>query len=199
MDLIQENLTAVILAGGNSSRFGSPKELARFDESRLIDISVKIAKELTSDIIIINKNNFLMYSQDIPVYSDLIPNCGPLGGIYSALHFSKNNWIATIPCDMPLLNPEIYRYLFAKRKDYFSIVAKSETGLEPLVSIWTKTKLGKVKNKIQNGKFSTRICQKELSAVEVDVTKMKNYKIEWFFNINYKRDLEHLNKNIMKV
>jgi molybdenum cofactor guanylyltransferase len=198
MDLIQENLTVVILAGGKSSRFGSPKELARFDESRLIDISIKIAEELTSNVFIISKNNFLMFSRNLPVYSDLVPNCGPLGGIYSALHFSQNNWIATIPCDMPLLNPEIYRYLFSKRKNKLPIVAKSENGLEPLVAIWHKDSFEIIKCKIQNKKFSTRNCQSELEVIKVDVTQMKNYKNEWFFNVNYKRDLELLSKIAIK-
>lgn len=192
-----KNITAAILTGGKSSRFGSPKELVKFNENRLIDISIKTAKKLTSEIIILSKKEFLFLSETLPIYSDLIPGCGPLGGIYTALHFSQNNWIATIPCDMPLLDPEIFHYLFSKRQNKLPLLAKSEYGFEPLVSIWNKDCLEKIKRKIQNVEFSVQNCLKEMNAVEVDVTRRPNYKKEWFFNINCKKDLRRLNKIVM--
>ena len=42
---------------------------------------------------------------------DILPRCGPLGGIYTALKTSRTNGILFLACDMPLVSAGLLRWL----------------------------------------------------------------------------------------
>ena len=87
-----EDITAVILAGGKSSRFGSNKALAEFKGIRLIERVTDILGKIFTKLIIIT-NSPVEYSYlNIPLYQDLIEGLGPIGGIYTGLDAINNDW-----------------------------------------------------------------------------------------------------------
>lgn len=185
------DLTAAILAGGKSLRFGSPKYQARFRSATLLDTIIEIARDISLDIIVISGRNSISLQKNIPVYHDIQPDCGPLGGIYTALLYAENPSVAILPCDMPLMNPAIYKILRKELSPSHPVAAISHRGLEPLVSIWPKQlSIPTIETNLEKRKFSIYQTLAELRAQLVYIPlALKNYKTNFFSNINYENDL----------
>ena len=49
---------------------------------------------------------------------DIVPRCGPLGGIYTALKRSRARAILFLPCDMPLLESETLHWAFKQFEEH---------------------------------------------------------------------------------
>jgi len=185
-------LSAAIIAGGKSRRFGSPKALAVLGNTTLIDYAIHTARAISEEIVISYGDDNLFAGKSIPVIPDEIPGCGPLGGIYTVLLHAKTSWAAVLPCDLPLLNSQIYEILFAARRKDCPVVALSERGVEPLVSIWPQNLADPLGEFIQKGEFALHKVVRELKAVEA------NYRAEFFFNVNREEDLDRIRKIVQK-
>ncbi|GAB4377810.1 MAG: molybdenum cofactor guanylyltransferase [Calditrichia bacterium] len=190
--MIQE-ISAAILAGGKSTRFGEPKETARFQDYTLLEIALSTARNISDSIMVVGGSHLQRLAEPIKVYPDIIPECGPIGGIYTALFHTRTPYVAVLPCDMPLLNPAVYRLLFVHRSGNRPVVATSEKGLEPLVSIWHQDALPFLTAHILEGHFGLRGLLRELGMIELHVPDMlPDYHPHIFLNINYKKDLKAL-------
>jgi molybdopterin-guanine dinucleotide biosynthesis protein A len=186
------NVTAAVIAGGKSNRFGSPKQNALYSGRSLMDYAVKKAQRISEDAIIVGNVQRDFNQHPLPVINDIVENSGPLGGIYTALHFSSKKYVAVLPVDMPLLSISIYRFLYTSLRAENPVVAVSEKGVEPLVSIWPIRVLNYLKNQIDVKDFRLHHILKLLNAVEINVSIIPGYNPAWFENINFKKDLKHL-------
>jgi len=188
--MIIKNLTAAIIAGGKSRRFGEPKALAFYKSKRLIDYALNLAQQISPKVFLVNGRSVAFEDIDIPVINDIIPDIGPIGGLYTALSNSTTPFIAALPVDTPLLTMEAYQLLSKFMEKNRPVIAKSEKGLEPLISIWPVVILPLIESQIQQGNYSLRAIFREKEAVIVDFPKvMKDYNPHLFLNINYKKDL----------
>ncbi|MEE9169896.1 MAG: molybdenum cofactor guanylyltransferase [bacterium] len=183
--------TAAIIAGGKSSRFGEPKALARFQSRELIDYAIDLASSISHHQILVYGDENIFAKKNIECIPDLIPKCGPLGGIYTALTHAATSWIATLPCDMPYLAPEVYETLALHRSQNRPIVAVSHKGVESIVSIWPRSLAGRIEDALREGKLAIHTVLGEFHAVETVLPEvMPNYQETWFLNINKLEDLQ---------
>ncbi len=188
-----KNTTSAILAGGKSSRFGSPKINARIGEHTLLEKMLQIARHISPNAMLISGRNNLALSPVTPVYPDLIPDCGPLGGIYTALYYSSLPYVCILPCDMPLLKPAIYSILCHYISDNAPVVAVSGKGIEPLVSVWPKKLLPIIHDEILGGNFPIKETLQKLQATRVDIKNhLTEYSQDIFRNINFQSDLQYI-------
>jgi molybdopterin-guanine dinucleotide biosynthesis protein A len=99
-----------VLAGGQSRRFGSDKALAMLGGKPLIEHAIA-ALSAQTDAVIVCGREWTDWVADRPA-----PGLGPLGGINAALHCALERGfdaVLTLPCDTPLLPPDIRRHLAA--------------------------------------------------------------------------------------
>ncbi|MGD9900338.1 MAG: molybdenum cofactor guanylyltransferase [Calditrichaceae bacterium] len=186
-------ISAAIIAGGKSARFGIPKVTAVYQNKRLIDWAVLLAENITSHIVIVSGPEEIKYFDHIRSVRDKVIDRGPIGGIYTALEFFPDEWVAVLPCDMPRLSAKVYHYMMKFRSDNQPVVAKSAKGLEPLVSLWPGNALSTVEKSILEGNYSLHKLLSRLNAVQVDIPEeMPDYKPEYFYNINTQDDLMKL-------
>jgi molybdopterin-guanine dinucleotide biosynthesis protein A len=183
-----KDLTIAILAGGQASRMGQSKIFIRYKNKPLIAFPISLAKELSSQIIFITRNLPVYFSHSLNTYRDIYPGKGPLGGIYTALYYSKTRFIASLPCDMPFLTPTLYQILYKNRSHHHPTVLKSVKGIESLLSIWPRELLGKLKYHLDQNNLKLYQVIKELNAKEISVEFDKKI----FLNLNTTRDLEKL-------
>ena len=185
--------SVAIIAGGKSERFGEPKDRALLNGQSLLEYALNLALALSPQVALFSGRNEIILPENIAVYSDSIPDSGPLGGIFTALYHLPTPFIATLPCDMPLLTVEVYHLLYAHRTAHRPVVAVSEKGLEPLVAIWPQGTARTVLNNLITGKLSLRKSLGELNALQIYLPDaLPNYHPDIFLNINYKKDLEKL-------
>lgn len=189
--MIFNDLTVAIIAGGKSIRFGEPKSWAKFRGKRLIEYAVDLSIQLADDVFIVNGKTLDYSHLGITTIEDEITDCGPIGGLYTALKKASTEKVIIMPVDMPYLNELIYRELLKHSDKTRPVIACSHSGMEPLVSVWYKDNLSVIKSCINKNQFSLRGLTKALDAILVDLPKtMDNYQDECFININYKEDLK---------
>ena len=63
-----------------------------------------------------------------PVYSDIIKDYGPLGGIHTALTNARNNGVLIVACDLPFVTTQLFEKLIAFGTDYEIVVPISQHG-----------------------------------------------------------------------
>ena len=93
----QHSWTGVILAGGQSSRMGSDKAELTLDGSTLLERAQSLLSHCGAENVVVIRRDHT---------ADIYPNCGPLGGIHTAIHHHTNQPMVVIPVDLPLLGEE---------------------------------------------------------------------------------------------
>ena len=190
-----DDIACAILAGGQSQRFGAQKTKAFLGKKTLLEIAIDLARQLTDSILVIGEVESDRMTKYITIHADIMPGSGPLGGIHSALAFSRTSYTAILPCDMPRMIPEAYNALASHRSLNRPVVAFSHTGLEPLISIWPKTAVAAIEHRLSTGHTSPIEALYELDCVEVHLPRVLiPYDPSIFLNINTRRDLETASK-----
>ncbi len=102
--------TAIILAGGKSSRMGQDKGLLLLAGKPMIQHVIDVVSPYVTTILISTANP--VYKQfGHPCYPDIYPNSGPLGGIYTGLQHSNTTINFVLSCDTPLIPSELIEQL----------------------------------------------------------------------------------------
>ena len=140
-------LTVCIQAGGASSRMGEDKALKTFLGRPLIQ---RVAERLLpiADELIVTTNRPEEYAfLNLPLFSDLKPGRGALGGLYTAIASARHPIVAVVACDMPFASPPLLeaasKLLIEEEVDVVipsgapraERAGKSDEGYEPLHAI----------------------------------------------------------------
>jgi molybdenum cofactor guanylyltransferase len=184
--------TAIILAGGKSTRIGSEKGMVKFKGTPMISHVIKTVEKLNIPIIIISSNS--IYEQfKYTIYADLIPNKGPLGGIYTGLHYSQTQKNIVISCDAPLVSESILNWLLNASKNSDITVPKVEERIYPLIGIYSKQILPEIKDSLDKNQLGlTRFLSKVNSKIVTIATQSDQFAKECFSNINTLEELRKL-------
>jgi molybdopterin-guanine dinucleotide biosynthesis protein A len=98
-------LTGILLAGGSSSRFGSPKALAPFGAETLAERAWRLLGEVCEERLAVGRIEGLAF----PALDDA--RTGPVAAIAAGLRAATNEIAVVVPVDMPLLTAEALRQL----------------------------------------------------------------------------------------
>jgi molybdopterin-guanine dinucleotide biosynthesis protein A len=146
-------MTGIILSGGKSLRMGENKAFIDIEGVPIIQRIYTLFKELFHEVIIVTNQIELFKKFDSKIYSDLLPDKGALGGLYTGLFFSTSPYSFCVACDMPFINKSLVQYLIKRIGDEDVIVPRTKDGLQPLHAIYSKNCLGPIKEIIEQGKF----------------------------------------------
>ncbi len=139
---MQEKATAVIMAGGASSRMGVDKSMLAIDGRPMIE---RISEQLrgTFDQILISANEADKYIHlGFEVVPDKVPGQGPLMGIASAMEASSNELNFVVACDIPNIDIRFVRRMLAEAEENDIVVPETRDGkYEPLFAVYNKSAL----------------------------------------------------------
>ncbi len=144
-------VTAVILAGGASSRMGQNKALMEINGVAMIEIVYRSVAELFEDVLLVT--NFPEQYDFIPCRKivDIYPAMGPLGGIHAALSHCSTDRAFVVACDMPELDRPLIRELCTIRCNADVVIPETPGGLEPLHGVYGKSCLPKMEKMLRRG------------------------------------------------
>jgi molybdopterin-guanine dinucleotide biosynthesis protein A len=199
------SLTAIILAGGKSSRVGlnKSKDQMKLAGRPLIDW---VISKLTSLDNLIEENIIIVgtkekYPNFKQVVQDIFPQKGPLGGIFSGLKASNSQYNLVVACDMPFLEVKLLQYMREEIDSNDIIIPRYNRGyIEPLCAIYSKKCLEVMEKNIQSGILSIRKIFPHLKIKFIEEEEVKKFdpKFYSFFNVNFRHDFrkaEELIKN----
>jgi molybdopterin-guanine dinucleotide biosynthesis protein A len=152
---MNNKITGVIMAGGKSSRMGTDKGLLLYQGKPLAQYSIDILRPFCSEMLISTHNP--EYSQfGLPLVQDVVPGCGPMGGIYSAFMITKAEYLLVLACDMPFVSNQTLEKLLENRFKFDCIVPVVDDKMEPLCAIYSSSLLPNVESRINAGNLMLR-------------------------------------------
>ena len=190
--MLIDNFTGVILAGGQSRRFGTNKALTSFRGRKLIEHPAFILERIFSHRLLVTNSaadyDFLGW----PVTGDIFPGCGPLAGIHAALDKSPTKYIFAAGCDMPDIHQELIEYLCGLAGGYDGVVPWTEMGPEPLHSIYCRSASKILEQALRDGSLRTHDVFQAMNIRKVHPPEIANIvgSARPFRNINTVSDME---------
>ena len=189
------NILPVVLAGGKSIRFGDNKSQAQLKGKILIDyILSEIIDDFREVIIVANDPIEHLSSDKITKIVDFKKNLGPLGGVFSAMKWVKDNnkkyqWIVTFPSDTPFFKKKIMNSFLNKinEKESELFFMKSNEKRHNIFGLWSMDLIDQLEKDLETG---SRKVEKWADSIGVKTINMSFEKEDPFFNINTKEDLE---------
>lgn len=185
--------SAVILAGGKSSRMKFDKQFLKINERRLMDSVINKLKEEFDEIIIVTNKPQYYIGLSHKVVSDEIKEKGPLSGIHIGLKESSSQYVYFIACDMPSINIDYIRYMKEKIKDInvSACVAKLGEWIEPFNAFYNKDISKDIEDHLLEDKRSVLSLLKKLNTLYIEEKSARKFSPNWdmFMNLNTKEDL----------
>lgn len=156
-------MTGVLLVGGASRRFGSPKALARFGGETLAERAWRVLGEACDECIAVGKQADAL-SLPFPVADDESEVRAPIAGVVAGLRAARSDVCVFLPVDCPLMSPESLRRLAA------AAPARPQSG--PLPSAYLRSSLPQLEQKLANGDYTLRDL--DATVVELDPRELAN-------------------------
>ena len=183
-----DEVTGIILAGGMSSRFGSNKALSRFDGERLIHRLCKAVGAVTDRMMLITHTPEEYAFLNIASRQDLVPRCGPIGGIYTALKTADTPLCLCVACDMPFVKPEFLEYMIRRSPGYDVVVPTNDGREEPLCAVYRDTCTQAVEERIHAGQHKITGFYDKVRVLRLAPVDAGFHDADMFFNINNRTD-----------
>jgi molybdopterin-guanine dinucleotide biosynthesis protein A len=190
------DIDACIMAGGQGRRFGEDKSLYIYRGKTLIEHVLGVLDQVF-DRVTIAANEPEKYSfLNKTLYQDIIPNLGPLGGIYTALKNSAGKPVFISGCDTPFITPEFLNYLVNRFNDTKSdiCIPLINDMYEPLHAVYSPTCIEAIEELIQQRKSQVYAFYDKVTIEKITSEDLEHID-SWernFYNINYFEDIERL-------
>jgi molybdopterin-guanine dinucleotide biosynthesis protein A len=154
-------LTGVLLVGGASERFGSPKALARFEGETLAERGWRTLGEACDERLAVGKRGELELPFD--VLDDGVDVRAPIAGVIGALREASNDVCVFLPVDCPRMTAEALQALGHACRD----AAVTPSG--PLPGAWARSALPVLERRLRDGRVALKHAYEDLDVVEFEL------------------------------
>jgi molybdopterin-guanine dinucleotide biosynthesis protein A len=155
----RRSLTGVLLVGGASTRFGSPKALIELDGETLAERGRRVLAAACDEVLVVGKQGELPFD----VIDDGTETRAPIAGVVAGLRAARNEVCVFVPVDCPRIPSELIRALGEACRD----AAVPQTG--PLPGAWAKSALPLLDERLANGPLALYRAYDALDVVTVEV------------------------------
>jgi molybdopterin-guanine dinucleotide biosynthesis protein A/molybdopterin converting factor small subunit len=145
--------SAVILAGGKSSRMGRPKALLPFDGGPLIAHVVRRLTNLFAEIVVVAAPDQELPPLPVALVRDEVAYQGPVSGIFHGLKGSTREVCFVTSCDAPFLNLQLIAHLLAQISDCDVVVPYWEERFQPLHAVYRTSVAPLLRNQLERGEL----------------------------------------------
>lgn len=197
MDTINSEITGVVLAGGQSRRMGFNKAKAEVSGESMLSRMIEKLREVTPEIIV--SSGSITYP-DIPwiQVTDELPQCGPIGGIYSALKASASDLNLIVSCDIPLISISLLKYIVSKANQNEALITLPVDGSgqqQLLCAVYHRDIIPVLKQQIDSKQFKMKGLLDLVAVKYVNVSKEHPLYYEHAFtNVNTINTLKQVRK-----
>jgi molybdopterin-guanine dinucleotide biosynthesis protein A len=138
--------TGILLLGGASERFGSPKALALLRGETLAERAWRTLAEVCAEVLAVGKANDAL---DLPfeIHDDGATEHAPIFGVVAGVRAARLDTCVVLPVDCPLVSPDLLR-------DLVGAGAVPQTG--PLPGVYSKAMLPELEARIERGELTLR-------------------------------------------
>lgn len=185
-------MSAVILAGGRSSRMGENKLLLPLGDSTVIGMLLTTLSKLFAECVLVTDHPDAYQSWSVKITADLI--CGPqknsLTGIHAGLSVAANPYSLVVAGDMPFVAPALLSRLAELSGEDDVIIPRQGDHFQPLCAVYHKNCLPQIAALLARHHFKVLDFFPAMRVRHVDVAELQQYdrQLLSFFNVNKPED-----------
>lgn len=203
------NVSAAILAGGQSRRMGQDKALLEVEDRALIEYVLDVANDVADETLIVASDRPEYERFGAKIIPDKFPQSGSLGGIYTAISEAKSEYCFVLACDMPFINKDLLTYMASLERNYDVLVPslgaeRSDQGgeetLETLHAIYSKSCTSAIERQLNAGVFKVIGFYSEVNVQKLpeEVIQKHDPQLLSFFNANTPEEFAWAREQIAK-
>lgn len=190
--------SAIILAGGRSSRMGFDKQFIEINEKRLIEITAGRLAQIFDEIIIVTNRPEMHSCCQYKLTSDIIKGKGPLGGIHAGLLAAESEFVFAIACDMPYINLDYIEHMkcvmessIEAGEDIDACITLKGEWIEPFNAFYRKSLVKSIEEHLESDKRAVYSLLKQLNTTYISEFEARRFSPDWsmFFNMNTMEEL----------
>ena len=201
-DAHRDFITAAVLAGGRATRMGGEdKGLVEVASRPMVEHIVTTLEPQVTDILINANRNLARYGAitGCPVVSDTVEGfAGPLAGIASIMAKARTPLVLSVPCDSPLVCPDLaYRLWQALERDDAIELAVAHDGvrLQPVFALLRCRLLPSLLDYLKAGERKIDLWYGGHRMTEVDFSDDS----DTFLNINTPQERDALEERLLSA
>ena len=186
------NASAVILAGGKSSRMGRPKALLPFDNQPLIVHILRALKSMFAEVVVVAAPEQELPQLSATLVRDEVAYQGPVGGIYYGLQAVGGDCCFVTSCDVAFVNLSLISYLISHISNHDVVVPYWQERFQPLHAVYRKSVLPLLKAQLERGELRPIFLYDKVRTRRVGEDEIRRFDPEGlsFFNMNTPEDYE---------
>lgn len=198
-----KKITGVVLGGGQSRRMGQDKRVLEWEGAKFLDKVCLTMGELFHEVLLVTaKEDYPCSHLPVRLVTDIIPQKGSLGGLYTGIKEASQPFAFVVACDMPFLNSTAISRLCALPESDV-VMVKLSTGFQPLHGRYSKECCPIIEQMIQEGnlRIQNLINHSSLSVQIIEDSMFKDIDPHCysFLNINTPSDLEFARKTASRL
>jgi molybdenum cofactor guanylyltransferase len=188
------NISAVLLAGGESQRMGKDKATVLFRAKPLWELQLHLLRKLEPEKIFVSARTDPPWRPaDVQLVTDDPPSRGPLSGLAASLAKIRSAHLLALAIDMPFMSETYLRYLCDQVEAGVGVVPKIDNRAEPLAAIYPQESAGEVRAALSGTDYSLQTLTNRL----VETGKLRPIPVteqdkKLFLNVNQLSDLAAL-------
>ncbi|GIP21832.1 hypothetical protein J22TS3_21070 [Paenibacillus sp. J22TS3] len=171
-------VTAIVIAGGLSSRMGQNKALLPLAGIPLIERLVRSLEQIAPRVVIVANDGAPYSYLHKEVVPDIYSLAGPLAGLHAGLAASGTEWNLVTACDMPFINAAVGQRLIdeaerhsnvsrGQEEELEAVIPLTSSGVLPLLSMYKRTVLASLETALQEKELRLVPWTKSLQAAYI--------------------------------
>ncbi len=193
----KKNVSAVVLAGGNSTRMGKNKALLELGNKKMIEVVVDTLRPLVEEIIIVTNHTELQgLLKNVRYVKDCIElqKKSSIVGLYTGLREAKNEYSFVTACDMPLLNIALIKYMIETVGEEDVLLPYFKGFYQPLYSIYRKSCLRQIEEMLEKKDYKIINLFERVNTKKIRETEIIPFDqdLQSFLNVNTYKDYEYI-------
>jgi len=164
--------TGFAVAGGRSQRMGQDKALLPWPGGTLLDHAVSRLRATCASVRILSGAERRYEDRGVPVDVDVVPDAGPLGGIYTGLLQVGAGAGLFLAVDLPFVPAGLLRRLLDLAEGHDAVVPLSPRGPEPLCAVYRATCLAAVRHRLDAGDLKATSFWPDVRVLQADAAAL---------------------------
>lgn len=178
---------------------GQDKALLSVGGVQLIRRIIDVFEKLFDEILIVTNKTGRHSDYGYREVTDIMPDCGPLGGIFTGLSYAKSDRIFVASCDLPFINNSTVKIVISEPVSYDIVVPDDGCRLHPLHAVYSRKSAPYIRKWLDNGFYNVTKFINEVEGLSVRKVQMSEIiagdpDLKSFFNMNTQEDLAEANK-----
>jgi molybdopterin-guanine dinucleotide biosynthesis protein A len=182
--------TAVVLAGGKSSRMGTPKALLPFDDEPLIVHVVATLRNLFAKVVVVAAPGQELPAMPATVVRDDVAFQGPVGGLCYGLAAAGGEVSFVSSCDSAFLNLGLIAHLVSRISQHDVVVPYWQGRLQPLHAVYRRKVLPLLEDQLARGELRPVYLFDRVPTLKIEEDEIRRFDPDGssFFNMNTPED-----------